>query len=50
MNPTDSLKFEVEERIQCQTSGKVKYTNKSDFLLSLPIPMEGATNKGIYHE
>ncbi|GFQ97105.1 ubiquitin carboxyl-terminal hydrolase 5 [Trichonephila clavata] len=44
-NPADSLKFEVEERIQCSTSKKVKYTTRTDYLLSLPIPLDAATNK-----
>ncbi|GIY58212.1 ubiquitin carboxyl-terminal hydrolase 5, partial [Caerostris extrusa] len=44
-NPADSLKFEVEERIQCSVSKKVKYTTRTDYLLSLPIPLSAATNK-----
>ncbi|KFM58922.1 Ubiquitin carboxyl-terminal hydrolase 5, partial [Stegodyphus mimosarum] len=44
-NPSDSLKFQVEERLQCVKSGKVKYTTRTDYLLSLPIPLESATNK-----
>ncbi|KAG8191918.1 hypothetical protein JTE90_007718 [Oedothorax gibbosus] len=44
-NPADALKFEVEERIQCSTSKKVKYTCRTDYLLSLNIPLEAATNK-----
>lgn len=44
-NPADSLKFQVEERIQCSSSGMVKYTSRTDYLISLPIPLETATNK-----
>ena len=45
-NPCDSLKFEVEERIECGQSSKVKYTHRAEYLLSLPVPLEAATNKG----
>ncbi|XP_050025600.1 ubiquitin carboxyl-terminal hydrolase 5 [Dermacentor andersoni] len=45
MNPADCLKFEVEERIQCTESGKVRYTKRTDWLLPLPVPLESATNK-----
>lgn len=44
-NPAESLKFQVEERLQCVKSGKVKYTSRTDYLLSLPIPLDAATNK-----
>ncbi|XP_054724568.1 ubiquitin carboxyl-terminal hydrolase 5-like [Uloborus diversus] len=44
-NPADALKFEVEERLQCGKSAKVKYTTRTDYLLSLPIPLDAATNK-----
>eukprot|EP00850_Spirogloea_muscicola_P004468 SM000019S05012 [mRNA] locus=s19:437352:442456:- [translate_table: standard] len=32
--------------IQCLASGKVKYLHRSDNTLSLPIPLDQATNKG----
>ncbi|XP_052081738.1 ubiquitin carboxyl-terminal hydrolase 5-like [Mytilus californianus] len=44
-NPADCFKFNVEDRVECLQSKKVKYTNRDDFMLSLPIPMEAATNK-----
>lgn len=44
-NPADALKFQVEERIQCAQSGKVKYNTRIDYVLSLPIPLEAAINK-----
>ena len=47
-NPCDSLKFEVEERIECTKSHKVKYTHREDNILALPIPVEAATNKGLW--
>ncbi|XP_037513037.1 ubiquitin carboxyl-terminal hydrolase 5 [Rhipicephalus sanguineus] len=45
MNPADCLKFEVEERIRCTESGKVRYTKRMDWLLPLPVPLECALNK-----
>lgn len=45
VNPVDCLKFEVEERIQCTESGKVRYTNRTDSLLALPVPLHCAINK-----
>ncbi|RDD44181.1 Ubiquitin carboxyl-terminal hydrolase 5 [Trichoplax sp. H2] len=43
-NPNDSLRFEIEERIQCTKSNKVKYTSRTEYVLSLPIPQDSATN------
>lgn len=45
MNPADCLKFEVEERIRCTESGKVRYTKRTDWLLPLPVPLQCALNK-----
>ena len=47
-NPCDCFQFEVEERIQCVQSKAVRYKNKTDYILALPIPMEAATNKGMF--
>lgn len=44
-NPGDCFKFKVEERYQCSSSKKVKYTYRSDLTLSLNIPLEAAINK-----
>ncbi|XP_070562182.1 ubiquitin carboxyl-terminal hydrolase 13-like [Ptychodera flava] len=44
-NPCDCFKYKVEERIQCGQSGQVRYTNRDDYILALPIPLESATNK-----
>lgn len=44
-NPGDCFKFKVEERYQCSTSKKVKYTHRSDTILALHIPLEAAVNK-----
>ncbi|XP_014677519.1 PREDICTED: ubiquitin carboxyl-terminal hydrolase 5-like [Priapulus caudatus] len=43
-NPCDCFKFEVEERIECIQSKKVKYTYRTEYLLPLPIPLEAANN------
>ncbi|KAK4872646.1 hypothetical protein RN001_014675 [Aquatica leii] len=44
-NPGDCFKFQVEERVQCNVSKKVKYTYRADNILSLNIPLEAAVNK-----
>ncbi|XP_014477769.1 PREDICTED: ubiquitin carboxyl-terminal hydrolase 5 [Dinoponera quadriceps] len=45
VNPMDCFKFRVEERYQCGTSKKVKYTYRPEYILPLPIPLEAAVNK-----
>ena len=40
------MRYQVEERVQCARSGKVKYSYREDFILPLPIPLEAAINKG----
>lgn len=49
-NPADALKFEIEDRVECGTSGKVKYTKREDYCLSLHIPLSMATNTDEVHE
>lgn len=49
-NPTDALKFSVEDRVECCASGKVKYTAREEFCLPLPIPLHLATNIAEVHE
>lgn len=44
-NPIDCFKFKVEERYQCSSSGKVKYSYRPEYLLPLPIPLDCAINK-----
>lgn len=44
-NPMDALKFVIEDRVRCTASGKVKYTRREEYCLSLNIPMENATCK-----
>lgn len=45
MNPGDSFKFKLEDRVQCSESKKVKYTYRSDMVFALNIPLEAAINK-----
>ncbi|XP_044727778.1 ubiquitin carboxyl-terminal hydrolase 5 isoform X3 [Chrysoperla carnea] len=45
LNPADAFKFCLEERYQCGVSKGVKYLQRSDWLLHLPIPLQAATNK-----
>uniref|UniRef100_A0A0E0JET7 Ubiquitin carboxyl-terminal hydrolase n=1 Tax=Oryza punctata TaxID=4537 RepID=A0A0E0JET7_ORYPU len=44
LNPFTGFKFIIEERLQCP-SGKVSYNKRSDYILSLNIPLHEATNK-----
>ncbi|XP_053316176.1 ubiquitin carboxyl-terminal hydrolase 13 isoform X1 [Spea bombifrons] len=44
-NPSDVFRFLVEERTQCCQSRKVRYTQRVDYLMQLPVAMEAATNK-----
>ncbi|XP_018328261.1 ubiquitin carboxyl-terminal hydrolase 5 [Agrilus planipennis] len=45
INPADCFKYKVEERVQCVSSKKVKYTYRSDNILPLSISLEAAVNK-----
>lgn len=40
----DDICFEVEDRIECNASKKVLYKSRKDYCLSLPIPLEKASN------
>ncbi|XP_053566142.1 ubiquitin carboxyl-terminal hydrolase 13 [Bombina bombina] len=44
-NPIDVFRFLVEERTQCCQSRKVRYSQRVDYLMQLPVAMEAATNK-----
>ncbi|KAK2408454.1 ubiquitin carboxyl-terminal hydrolase [Trifolium repens] len=44
LNPANSFKFGIEDRISC-SSGKVTYNRRHDYILSLNIPLHEATNK-----
>lgn len=45
LDPARSFKFGIEDRISC-SSGKVAYNRRHDYILSLNIPLDEATNKG----
>lgn len=36
----------VEEKIKCLATEKVKYTQRVDYIMQLPVPMDAALNKG----
>ncbi|KAF7836785.1 ubiquitin carboxyl-terminal hydrolase 14 [Senna tora] len=44
VDPARSFKFGIEDRILC-SSGKVAYNRRHDYILSLNIPLDEATNK-----
>lgn len=45
-NPSEAFRFLVEERIVCEQSQKAKYTQRVDYIVQLPVPMDQATNTG----
>ncbi|PIK38550.1 putative ubiquitin carboxyl-terminal hydrolase 5 [Apostichopus japonicus] len=45
VNPCEALKYEIEDRIECGQSKQVRYTRRSDYVFSLPVAVEAATNK-----
>ena len=48
ISPTVALRFRVEDRIECLQSHRVKYNYRDDYELALPIPLDAATNKGLF--
>ncbi|PKU34973.1 ubiquitin carboxyl-terminal hydrolase 13 [Limosa lapponica baueri] len=46
-NPSDVFRFLVEERTQCCQSRKVRYAERVDYIMQLPVAMEAATNKDV---
>lgn len=44
-NPSDVFRFLVEERVQCCQTRKVRYTQRVDYLIQLPAPIEAASNR-----
>ncbi|KAG8435759.1 hypothetical protein GDO86_013629 [Hymenochirus boettgeri] len=44
-NPNEVFRFLVEEKIKCLVSQKVKYTQRVEYILQLPVPLEAALNK-----
>lgn len=45
-NPSDAFRFLVEDRTQCCQSRRVRYTQRVDYCIQLPAPIEAATNRG----
>ena len=43
--PTRRITFEIEDKLTCVESGRVKYSVRKDNVLSLGIPLDQATNK-----
>lgn len=44
INPTEAFKFQIEDRVECLSSKKVKYSYRDEFVLPLMIPLDQATN------
>uniref|UniRef100_A0A8B9FQ50 Ubiquitin carboxyl-terminal hydrolase n=1 Tax=Amazona collaria TaxID=241587 RepID=A0A8B9FQ50_9PSIT len=44
-NPSDVFRFLVEECTRCCQSRKVRYAERVDYIMQLPVAMEAATNK-----
>uniref|UniRef100_A0A3P8W457 Ubiquitin carboxyl-terminal hydrolase n=1 Tax=Cynoglossus semilaevis TaxID=244447 RepID=A0A3P8W457_CYNSE len=44
-NPSDVFRFLVEERTQCCQSRRVRYSQRVDYCIQLPAPIEAATNR-----
>ncbi|XP_014252821.1 ubiquitin carboxyl-terminal hydrolase 5 [Cimex lectularius] len=44
-DPTEAFKLQVEDRIECGATKKVKYTHRTEYCLPLPIPLTAAVNK-----
>uniref|UniRef100_A0A182W997 Ubiquitin carboxyl-terminal hydrolase n=1 Tax=Anopheles minimus TaxID=112268 RepID=A0A182W997_9DIPT len=43
-NPTEALRFCIEDRVECCSSGKVMYNRRDEWCLPLQIPLQKATN------
>lgn len=43
-NPGNALKFKIEDCVRCGSSGKVKYTYRDEWSLSLSIPLDKTIN------
>ncbi|KAI6080021.1 Ubiquitin carboxyl-terminal hydrolase 5 isoform X1 [Aix galericulata] len=44
-NPNEVFRFLVEEKLKCLATEKVKYTQRVDYIMQLPVPMDAALNK-----
>ena len=45
-NPSDVFRFLVEDRTQCCQTRRVRYSQRVDYCIQLPAPIEAATNRG----
>uniref|UniRef100_A0A182QI34 Ubiquitin carboxyl-terminal hydrolase n=1 Tax=Anopheles farauti TaxID=69004 RepID=A0A182QI34_9DIPT len=43
-NPAEALRFCIEDRVECCSSGKVMYNRRDEWCLPLQIPLQKATN------
>lgn len=43
-NPAQAFRFTVEDRFECNTTQKVKYTERDEYCLPLQIPLSAASN------
>lgn len=48
-NPGDAFKFKIEDRVECGSSGKVKYAYRDEWCLPLNIPLQAVTNVDEVH-
>uniref|UniRef100_A0A672M724 Ubiquitin carboxyl-terminal hydrolase n=2 Tax=Sinocyclocheilus grahami TaxID=75366 RepID=A0A672M724_SINGR len=44
-NPSDVFRFLVEERVQCCQTQNVRYSQRVDYFMQLPVPLEAASNR-----
>ncbi|XP_038672538.1 ubiquitin carboxyl-terminal hydrolase 13 [Scyliorhinus canicula] len=44
-DPSEIFRFMVEDRVQCCQSRKVKYKQRVDYIMQLPVALEAASNK-----
>nr|CAG4643726.1 EOG090X0181 [Lepidurus arcticus] len=44
-NPNMCFKFQVEERVVCQSTSKVRYTQRAEYHLALVLPLDKAINQ-----
>lgn len=45
INPAHALKYKVEDKVKCGTSGMVKYAYRDEYSLALSIPLDKAINQ-----
>ncbi|GFO16131.1 ubiquitinyl hydrolase 1 [Plakobranchus ocellatus] len=45
VNACDCFRFQIEDKVTCTASKKVRYASREDYCLSLPVPVDAAINK-----